>query len=761
MEDLNYLSAAIPTKAKSMKRHTLLLLARLARLRLMLVAFAANAGGLCAAEPPPFASPAIPHATSWIGNSYPGAKHWVQQDIRAMAVTDDGLVFTNVEWEEGGGNVGEYRDGELVRYARRTHGWGAGGGVSVAVNSNHVFIGMAMGNEGGGLKDEDTWPPKGSKWFGISRRLRGDITKAAPFAGGKGGKGDTLKESFLVVAEVSERGGMPLAGMVATDWELFVSEPNAGEIQVFDTATMKLTRRWKIKRAGPLAMDRWGNLAMLEAPRAGSPSRVLFFGKAQTPWMFATLPAGAVPGAICFADNRVLVTDTGPAQQILIFAPVPDAKEMRLEQRFGEAGGIFAHRGVFGDRRFNDVRAIGCDAGGNLFVAQDGQTGGGGTVLESYRLAGGELNWRLFGLTFVDMADVDPASDTDVFTKEEHFKFDYAQPTGREWSYAGCTVDRFKCPDDPRLRIGSAGAWVRRLEGRRFLFVNDMNGEHLQVYRFAADGGSETAIPSTFFAKRRFNDRKSPGWPPHQPEKGEWIWRDANADGAFDAGEFSVNGSADAPPSQGWWVDASGGVWLATETKGLRHWPLGGLDATGNPVWTYTNLQTFAAPAEFKQVKRVRYLPESDTLYLAGATDEHKNQHWKPSGPVIARYDSWLKGARALRWRIVAPYAGGFRGHDSCEPMGFDVAGDFVFVPYTGASKPHRVKHGRVEVFRAGDGGSVGHLEPSDDVGEIGLQDIRESLVAHRRANGEFVVFLEDDYKSKVVTYRIPSGVLK
>ena len=89
-----------------------------------------------------------------------------------MAVTPDGTVFTNVEWEEGGGNVGEYRDGELVRYAMHTHGWGAGGGVSVAVNSNYLFIGLAMGNEGGGLKDEHTWPPKGLKWFGVSRRLR-------------------------------------------------------------------------------------------------------------------------------------------------------------------------------------------------------------------------------------------------------------------------------------------------------------------------------------------------------------------------------------------------------------------------------------------------------------------------------------------------------------------------------------------------------------------------------------------------------------
>lgn len=722
------------------------------------------------AASPPFSSPELAQVTSWLGNSYPGAKRWVQQDIRAMAVTDDGTVFTNVEWEEGGGNVGEYRDGALVRYAMHTHGWGAGGGLSVAVNSNYVFMGMAMGNEGGGLRDENTWPPKGSKWFGVSRRSRDDISKAVAFAGGKGGKGDTLKESFLVVAEVPERGGAPLAGMAATDQELFVSDPNSSEVKVFDCESMTLTRRWKVEQAGPLALDRWGNLAMLQSAVSGTPARVLCYGRGRgerTVVRQATLPREVVPSTIGFHDNRLLVADTGPAQQILIFAPVPDAREMREVGRFGEPGGLFGAHGVFGNRRFNDVRALGCDGQGNLYVAQDGQTGGGGTVLESYELASGKLNWRLFGLTFVDMADVDPLNDAYAFTKEERFRLDYSRPAGQEWTYAGYTVNRFKYPQDPRLHIWSAGAWVRRVGGQRILFVNDMNGEHLQVYRFASESDGEIAIPSGFFAKRHVADQKDPTWPPHQPESGEWIWRDADGNGAFDGGEYQQPGrqpneaSANAPTAQGWWVDARGNVWLATETKGLRLFPLAGLDGKGNPIWNYDAVRTFSHPAEFKHVKRLRYLPDTDTLFLAGTTDAHQNQHWKPSGPVLARYDGWLKGGRKLRWTMVAPYSSGASGHSSCEPMGFDVAGDFIFVPYTGASKADHVRHGRVEIFHTGDGRNVGHLEPGGDVGEIGLQDIRECLVAHRRADGEFIVFLEDDYKSKVVMYRLAPSSLK
>ncbi len=426
---------------------------------------------------------------------------------------------------------------------------------------------------------------------------------------------------------------------------------------------------------------------------------------------------------------------------------------------FGERGGIASGTpGAFADRKFNRVTAIGCDAADNLVVAQDGQSGGGGTVLESYRLKDGKLNWRLLGLTFVDMADVDAASDADVFTKEEHFHLDYSQPAGHEASYAGFTIGREKYPQDPRLHIWSGGAWVRQIDGRRVLFVNDMNAENLQVYRFAPATDGEVAIPAGFFAKKHVKSKDA--WPPNQPEKGAWIWRDGNGNGAFDADEFQTNGGMDSPAAQGWWVDQTGNVWLATEKEGLRFFPLQGFDARGNPKWDFTTMRTFPAPEGFREVKRLRYDAATDTMFLGGTTDEDKNQHWKPMGPVVACYDDWLRGKSTLRWRTVLPYARGASGHESCEPMGFDVAGEYVFVPYTGASKKDNVKTGRVEVFRVSDGSAAGHLEPGPEVGEIGLQDLRETLTAHRRAEGEYVVLLEDDYKSKVVMYRFTTAPL-
>lgn len=108
-----------------------------------------------------------------------------------------------------------------------------------------------------------------------------------------------------------------------------------------------------------------------------------------------------------------------------------------------------------------------------------------------------------------------------------------------------------------------------------------------------------------------------------------------------------------------------------------------------------------------------------NNMVLGGTTEEHSNQHWKP--------------------------------------MGFEVAGEYLFVPYTGASRELGFSTGHVEAFRLSEGGSVGHMQPSKEIGEIGeigLQDIRECLRAHRRSDGEYLVFLEKDYKAKVLLYR-------
>ena len=273
------------------------------------------------------------------------------------------------------------------------------------------------------------------------------------------------------------------------------------------------------------------------------------------------------------------------------------------------------------------------------------------------------------------------------------------------------------------------------------------------MYRLGVPGQGEIAVPAGLFAARRIKVEEAL-WPPGQPEKGEWIWRDLNGNGKFEREEYVGNNGSDAPASQGWWVDAKGQVWQASDTAGIRLFGAPRLTAAGVPQWDWAGVKSYPKPPELQRVKRLGYDPVTDTMYLGGTTPEHVNQHWKPMGPVICRYDQWSTPQRRLRWQVVAPYAKGSQGHESCEPMGFDVAGDYLFLPYTGASKAFGFKQGHVEMLRAADGAAVGHFEPSAEVGEIGLQDVRECLRAHRRANGEYLVLLEEDFKAKVLLYR-------
>ncbi|MGC8640983.1 MAG: hypothetical protein ACP5XB_14045 [Isosphaeraceae bacterium] len=692
---------------------------------------------------------------SWLGNSFPGGEKRVQQDIHALAVAPDGTVYTNVEWEEGGRNVGAYKDGDVLGGAWHTHGWGYEGGRAIALNNRYLFIGQAVNNEGGGLKDPDTWPPKGKRWIGVSRRSRADITKPVSFPGAKGGKGDTLKGGFLVVAEIPESSHDQISGLAADARRLFVSDPSTSSIRAYDAEMMKPLDHWKVERPGPLALDSHGGLWVLQESQSGQPacaSRYTREGKPQPRKI--ELPHDVVPSAMASdaSGERLLIADQGPAQRIRVYSHLETTP--MLESVIGRAGGILsAPPGRFDGLKLNHPSAVGGDAAGNLYIASDGQTGGGGTVLERYT-SDGNVTWRLFGLEFVDMADVDPESDTDVYTKEEHFRIQPDRAPGNDWIYRGYTVDRFRFPDDPRLHLWSAGVWVRRLSGRRFLFVLDMNAQWLQVYRFGPESSGEIAIPSGLFAPRHIREGKPEGWPKNQPARGAWVWRDADGNGVLDKSEFKSNDGRDLPDAQGWWVDTTGSVWLVTETEGIIRLPIQGLDERGNPKWDFRSRQLFARPSGFERIKRLRYDPVTDTMYLGGTTKEHANQHWKPMGPVIARFDHWTRAKAEPRWTLVAPYARGSHGHESCEPMGFDVAGDYLFVPYTGASSELKFASGHVEVFRLSDGAAVGHMEPPREVGEIGLQDIRECLRAHRRKNGSYLVFLEEDAKSKVLMYR-------
>ncbi len=79
-----------------------------------------------------------------------------------------------------------------------------------------------------------------------------------------------------------------------------------------------------------------------------------------------------------------------------------------------------------------------------------------------------------------------------------------------------------------------------------------MYADHLKIYRFDPQHDGETAIPSGFIAGRE----RAVANVPNAPPGGDWIWRDVNGDGKFNADEFTLNTSGTKlAGGWGWWVD--------------------------------------------------------------------------------------------------------------------------------------------------------------------------------------------------------------
>ena len=683
---------------------------------------------------PATTEPTLNYTVSWLGNTFAEPNKWVQMDAAAMFVANDGTVFLNVCWEEGGRNVGIYKDGQCMGNAGHTHGWGYEGGEAVTVNDKHLFIAQHVNNEGGGLKLTKSWPPKGKGWTGVSRRFRDG--KPAPFEGGKGGDGDTLNACFLPVNEFDEKAPVAITGMAATNERLCIAD-TSGKIRIFDPKTMTKTGEFDAPLAGQITFAPDGSLWVIQGTEGRLSAKIAHYS-ASGELLPQTISGVAVPTSLtCNTKAQLLVADNGPDQQVKIF----DTVTCRQVATLGVKGGIFSGvKGQVGPRRFNGLTGVGSDAEGNIFVACKGRSDGNGSglVLQSYK-PDGALNWELLGLEFVDNADVDPAADMNVYTKEEHFVMDYSKPRGQEWSYRGYTLDRFAHPNDPRLHVDFCSTFTRRIQDKLFLFGIDMYSDHLLIYRMP--GKNELAIPCGYFAQRHLKGK----WPPNQPAQGEWIWLDRNGNGDFEVDEYDSQ-PRDNPQCWGWWVDSKGDIWQAGDANKLRQFPCQGLDSNGVPKYSFAAARTESAPEPFTNLQRVEYFPATDTMYLSGYSREFPNKkgNWKTIGKVVCRYDAWST-KRTKGWELNPPFDEAQEASRTYgTPVAMSIAGDYLFITY--------LKTAEVRVYEAGTAKYCGTLRPGKDMS--GWVDIPYAVRAHKRADGEYLVFVEEDWKAKIIMYR-------
>jgi hypothetical protein len=683
----------------------------------------------------------LDHRTSWVANSFgKGGEAWVQNWMNDIAVFPDGTVYTNTEWDEAGRDAGVYRDGKCLANPGFTHGWGHGGGRAVAVNNEYLFIAQSRNSEGGHLNaiSDEGWPPADKQWWGISRRLRTQPDQGAAFEGGRADTGHQPKKAFRIVNETGLREKAPIAGLaVSLSGRLYASNPFKGTIDVFDAGTMKPLASWPCLAAGKLATDARNRLwVILKA--TGQPARIVCFNEdgVRGPQEIMDVED---PGDLAF-DNHgsLMVGENGRDLQIRFYTDL-DTRP-RLLKTFGLRGGVLAGRaGEIRDDKLTGAEGVGCDALGNLYVASN--CFGDGTDLRSFTPEG-KLRWRLVCHTLTECAAAAGEKLEDVYLGQQRYAMDWSRKEpGTEWTWKAFTRDPHRFPDDPRNVWNPCNVWPRIISGQRFLFMSDMYASRLAVFRLTDQ--DDIAVPCGYLTALAHKE-----WPKGVRPKadGEFFWIDGNGDGAVQAEEMSQ----DKEPKPlhdlwGWSVDAQGGIWQAYGDRWVRHFPLVGINSNGIPKWSFENYRTFPVPSPFNHLQRAEYLPETDTLILGGYTIARpRGQDWGQTGSTLARYDGWLKsGGRAKpTWILDLPYEQG-----KIMARAISVAGDYVFVGYQATCE--------IRVYHLRSGAYMGYLKAGPEVNSVnGWIDIAYGISAHRKPDGEYVVFCEEVMWGKVMVFR-------
>jgi hypothetical protein len=378
------------------------------------------------------------------------------------------------------------------------------------------------------------------------------------------------------------------------------------------------------------------------------------------------------------------------------------------------------------------------DRAGNLYVAMSEQ----GSVLRAFA-PDGALRWELHGEFFCDVVAADPANDAaTIWGIQERYDMDWSQSPGRDSRWVSYTLNRHKYPNDPRGLMhvkqqgehGLTSPQIVYLDGRRFMYVGGMFASNfINIFRF--DG--EIGVPSGLILqwdKDLYNtDLK---WPPHKPKGQTSIWRDRNGDGDYQAAEFSRNAERVRPGP--FWVDRQGNIWMA---YGFFRYDCQGLDEVGNPIYSADKITVLDKPSGVDQVARVVYLDETDTLIVA---EEGRDEAGRPSMRHISRVvvcKDYLRGNRET-----TSFAAGAGVSAACVAA----AGEYAF---TGGWQ----QRGKIWVNRLSDGKEMGVLEPGPTVGGVdktGWIDLLTGITAFKRSTGEYLIFVEENYRGKSLIYR-------
>lgn len=509
------------------------------------------------------------------------------------------------------------------------------------------------------------------------------------------------------------------AGFLAANDQYLVSvHVQNNKVKLFDISTEELADSFTVQKPGAVAIDENNHIWIVSGIELPDDNyeRKFFITNDENPPVIMKYDkegnklqteisgfANWIPTCLSISNTgELMVGDDGPKHQVHFYDMT--AKDPVLLKSLGTEGGISS--GVPGEwkpLKLWGIKGTGTDSEGNIYVimTEDGSTIRSFTPEET-------LNWEVNCAHFVDCMDFDPYSDGKIlYGKNEIINMDYTKESpGTEWKMSAYTQDRVSYPDDPRNFYTGHGhefttAFLRRVNGMRIMFLAGMYGPSPYVYAF--------------------NEKMAHLAYTHKFE-GEW----------------------------GFWPDAEGTIWNIKEDAVYRT-PL--LLVTKNDELVYGATEKVGnIPAPFNEVRRLYYYPDDDLMYMIGYTPDkpYDGNLWKEAGRVLARYPDWSTGNREADLTMDTPWEA-----DGFATMSMAVAGDYLFLSGTKS-------RAEVRVYSRNDFSFVGTMMPGNPAGGIsntGWIDIPYGNSAFKRSNGEYIILVEDDYKSRQIVYRwCPDG---
>jgi hypothetical protein len=717
------------------------------------------------------------YQTSWIANDGGAPRTHVPHSMESLFVRGDGTIATICGWDEGGTNVGVWKDGAIVSIPQEsgTGSWGRNSGKAVAMDDQYVYQLMRFnGNSGNdnlnsnGLRQ---YPPKGSgiEWQLITRYYAND-GKPAVFSEGYG----PLRNMLLVVTQADRL----LQGLAVTDDKLIVSVPGMSELsipdslKIYDKTAMSNTPvgGFRITQGGVgyLCADKRGFVWMLQPELRRIVAINLINGgiRAQS---VINLPAGVDAKSFSIdaresGQERILIANSGKDLNILIYTNI--YTNPTLSGTFGVTGGNLVKspkagggeylQGEAGLLRFPGPTGVGVDDAGNIYVSNMFATTPT-AALYSYNEATQVENWKQEGLAFTSTADFDQTQLNRVFSTDKMLDLDYTKTGQRMDKLVASTLDPFAYPRDFRTEPNpptpiKTGVFKRLVNGKDFLFVTNMYSSILGGYRFDKENHGYIAIPCM---EIRLDGSK--------------FWTDANGDGQQTADEIKTFAAAN---SFSIYPDHNGNIWMADRStqpaySSFRVWRLTGISSGG--LLQYDNPASYRLPAYVKDVNRVLYDAERDEMLVSCYTDAHPTPNtalWGQVGTTILTFKNMTQKMANLgsvpseNWQydqeLIIPASrltsiGTITDPGvevSCKAMTY--AGDYIFCFLTA--------DGKINVYeRGGKNAYAGQLNPLALITQNGWTDFTYAVNARKNADGTYEILAEENAFAKMIHHKINS----